>query len=86
MLLISINRPVDKGGRPPFDPVFMFKILVIQRLNNFGDDNTEFLLNDRRSFERFLGLDCAGRVPDAKTIWLFRDQLDRKSTRLNSSH
>jgi IS5 family transposase len=72
------SRPADKGGRPPFDPVFMFKILVLQRLNNFSDDRAEFLLNDRVSFQRFLGLDFAGRIPDAKTIWLFRDQLQRQ--------
>lgn len=67
-----------KGGRPPFDPVFMFKVLVIQRLYNLSDEAAEFQLNDRVSFQRFLGLDFAGRVPDAKTIWLFRDQLQRQ--------
>ena len=64
-----------KGGRPPFDPVMMFKILVIQTQNNLGDDRTEFLINDRLSFMRFLGLGLGDRVPDAKTIWLFRERL-----------
>ena len=68
----------SKGGRPPFDPVFMFKVLVVQRLYNLSDEGAEFQLNDRVSFQRFLGLDFAGRVPDAKTIWLFRDQLQRQ--------
>ncbi len=31
-----------KGGRPPFDPVMMFKILVIQTQSNLSDDRTEF--------------------------------------------
>ncbi|WP_284263753.1 transposase, partial [Gluconobacter japonicus] len=31
----------SKGGRPPFDPVLMFKILVIQTLNNLSDERTE---------------------------------------------
>lgn len=66
-----------KGGRPPFDPVMMFKILVIQRLYNLSDDATEFQIKDRLSFMRFLGLDFSGRVPDAKTIWLFREQLQK---------
>ena len=35
-----------KGGRPPFDPVVMFKILVIQAQNGLSDDRTEFLIND----------------------------------------
>ena len=38
----------SKGGRPPFDPVLMFKILVIQTLNNLSDEWTEHLINDRR--------------------------------------
>jgi len=65
----------SKGGRPPFDPVLMFKILVIQTLNNLSDEWTEYLINDRLSFMRFLGLGLSERVPDAKTIWLFRERL-----------
>ncbi|OAJ66207.1 transposase [Gluconobacter cerinus] len=65
----------SKGGRPPFDAVLMFKILVIQTLNNLSDERTEYLLNDRLSFMRFLGLGLSDRVPDAKTVWLFRERL-----------
>ena len=57
-----------RGGRPPYDPVMMFKVLVIQTQNNLGDDRTEFLINDRLSFMRFLGLGLGDKVPDAKTI------------------
>ena len=49
-----------QGGRPPFDPVTMFKILVIQAANNLSDERTEFLINDRMSFMRFLGLITSG--------------------------
>jgi transposase, IS5 family len=63
------------GGRPPFDPVLMFKILVIQATNNLSDERAEFLINDRLSFMRFLGLGLEDRVPDARTIWLFREKL-----------
>lgn len=66
-----------KGGRPPFDPVMMFKILIIQTQNNLSDERSEFLINDRLSFMRFLGLTLGDRVPDAKTIWLFRERLVR---------
>ncbi len=65
------------GGRPPFDVVMMFKILVIQSQNNLSDDRTEFLISDRLSFMRFLGLKLSDKVPDAKTIWKFRDRLTR---------
>lgn len=66
-----------KGGRPPFDPVTMFKILIIQAANNLSDERTEFLINDRLSFMRFLDLSLADRVPDARTIWLFREKLTK---------
>lgn len=67
----------SEGGRPPFDPVMMFKILVIQATNNLSDERAEFLINDRLSFMRFLGLGLAERVPDARTIWLFREKLTK---------
>jgi transposase, IS5 family len=66
-----------QGGRPPFDPVAMFKILVIQAANNLSDERAEFLINDRLSFMRFLGLSLSDRVPDARTIWLFREKLTK---------
>jgi transposase, IS5 family len=62
------QRP--KGGRPPFDAMLMFKVLVLQALYNLSDDQTEYQIRDRLSFMRFLGLDLHQRIPDAKTIWL----------------
>ena len=63
------------GGRPPFDDVLMFKVLVLQALYNLSDDQTEYQIRDRLSFMRFLSVDAEGRIPDAKTIWLFRERL-----------
>lgn len=67
----------SRGGRPPFDPVRMCKILVIQTINALSDERTEYLINDRFSFMRFLGLGFSDHVPDAKTIWLFRERLTK---------
>ena len=67
------KRP--KGGRPPFDAIVMFKILVLQALYNLSDDQTEYQIRARLSFMRFLSLDLHQRIPDAKTIWLFRETL-----------
>jgi IS5 family transposase len=53
----------------------MFKILIIQSLYNLSDDRIEFQILDRISFMRFLDLGLGDRVPDAKTIWLFREQI-----------
>jgi IS5 family transposase len=66
-----------KGGRPPFDAVLMFKVLVLQDFYKLSDDQTEFQIRDRYSFCRFLGLSPEGGVPDAKTIWLFRERVKR---------
>ena len=69
----------SNAGCKPYDSVFMFKILVLQSLNNLSDDKTEFMIKDRLSFMRFLGLDFEDKVPDAKTLWLFRDTLTNKN-------
>lgn len=66
----------SKAGRPPFDVVLMFKILIIQSLYNLADDALEFQILDRLSFMRFLSLGINDKVPDSKTIWLFRKQLE----------
>jgi transposase, IS5 family len=66
-----------KGGRPPFDPVLMMKVLVIQAQSNLLDDRAEFLISDRLTFMRFLGLGLHDKVPDARTIWAFRERLTR---------
>lgn len=65
----------NQSGRKPFDVVLMFKILVLQSLYNLSDAQMEFQIKDRLSFMAFLGLDLKKRVPDEKTIWLFREQL-----------
>lgn len=65
----------SEAGRKPFDRVMLFKMLVLQRMNNLSDDRLEYQVRDRLSFMRFLGLDLAGVVPDAKTMWVFREEL-----------
>lgn len=77
--LVKVFKKEAKGagGRPPYDYVLLFKILVLQRIYNLSDEQTEYQINDRMSFMRFLGLGLSDRVPDAKTIWLFRDTLTK---------
>jgi len=76
----SLEKVRDKerrsnAGRKPFDVILMFKILMLQSLYNLSDDQLEFQIRDRLSFMRFLGLSLGDTVPDAKTVWLFREQL-----------
>jgi len=65
----------SRGGRPPFDHVLMFKVLILQTNHNLSDERTEFLIKDRLSFMRFLDLSLGDTVPDANTIWTFREAL-----------
>lgn len=74
-----------RGGRPPHDPVLMFKVLVLPTLYTLSDDQTEQQLKDRLSFMRFVGLALHEPVPDARTIWLFREQRTRAGATLRLS-
>jgi hypothetical protein len=77
ILDVVFSKPENSSnaGRPPFDRVLMFKILILQSLYNLSDDAMEYQITDRRSFTRFLGLKISDRVPDSKTIWKFRETL-----------
>ncbi len=61
-----------QGGRPPMDPILMFKVPVIQALYGLSDAQAAFQIMDRRSFGRFLSLDDGARAPDETTIRRFR--------------
>ena len=65
----------SRAGRKPMDVVLMFKALVLSALYNLSDDQIEYQVRDRLSFMRFLGLGLGDRVPDAKTVWLYRESL-----------
>jgi IS5 family transposase len=53
----------------------MFRMLVLQALNNLSDEQVEYQVRDRLSFSRFLGLGIEDSIPDATTLWLFREKL-----------
>ena len=78
--LDSIHDKARKSnaGAKPIDVVLMFKILVLQQLHNLSDDRIEYQIRDRLSFMRFLGLQLEDKVPDAKTVWLFRERLKER--------
>ena len=76
--LEAVWRRADKvrksrAGRKPWDAIVMFKTIILCALYNLSDDQVEHQIRDRLSFMRFLGLGL--RVPDAKTVWLYREQL-----------
>ena len=53
----------------------LFKMLVLQQLFNLSDDETEFQVNDRRSFEEFFGLGVMSDILDTTTLAFFRERL-----------
>jgi len=61
--------------RKRIDPLILFKMLVLQQLFNLSDEELEFQVNDRRSFEEFVGLGVMNDIPDATTVAFFRERL-----------
>jgi transposase, IS5 family len=70
----------SKGGRPPFDPVSMFKALILQAQHNLSDARMEYMIRDRLSWMRFLGFDLGAPTPDENTIRHFRNRLTATGT------
>jgi len=85
------RRDLRKGGRPAFDPVLKFRTLVLQALHGLSLAQTEYLVADRLSWMRFCGLGPGDAVPDANTLWDFREALiasgamERLFTRLDAA-
>lgn len=82
------RKPIEKaltiqakapGGRPPFDKLMMFKIIIGQRYYNLSDAQCEFQIKDRLSFMDFLGIKLTDKAPDENTIWHFKEQLKDKN-------
>jgi len=76
-ILAKIDTKARKSnaGRKPTDRVLMFKLLILQRIHNLADERLEFQVTDRLSFMRFLGLELGAAIPDARTVWAFREEL-----------
>lgn len=67
------------AGAKPYDPVLMFKVLILKKLHALSNDETEYQIRDRYSFKRFLGLQMEDAIPDSTTIWLFQELLKEKN-------
>jgi len=64
-----------RGGRPAYPTEVMVRILVLKRLYNLSDEQMEYQLLDRASYQRFCLLQDAMHVPDRNTIWRFGERL-----------
>lgn len=88
MIDFEMFRPILEGklqtaerksnaGRRPIDPVLMFKVMFVQRLYGLSDEQVEYQIKDRTSFRDFIGICTVDDVPDARTIWKYREELTR---------
>jgi len=75
--LLNTDSLVNAGPKL-YDPLLMFKILILQRYYNLSDDQIEYQILDRLTFCRFLGITLSDKVPDAKTVWNFKNRLIEK--------
>lgn len=73
----GIRKDMQKGGRPAFDVILMFKIVMLQQWYGLSDMGIEYQINDRASFCRFLGLEFGEKVPDGNTVWDFKEALKK---------
>lgn len=63
----------SKVGRPPYDPILMLKIIVLQSWYGISDEEIEYQIADRLSFQNFL--EFPNSIPDYSTVWRFRESL-----------
>jgi IS5 family transposase len=69
------DKDPKNGDRPPFDRVLLWKMSLLQQWYSISDSSVEYLINDRLSFQRFLGIGLNDKVPDANTLWDFKEAL-----------
>ncbi len=67
----------SNAGAKPYDVVMMFKIMILQRYYGLGDTQIKYQILDRLSSKKILGLESGDKVPDEKTVWLFRENLTK---------
>ena len=75
--LLFTKERKSNAGRRPIDCVMMFKVLFLQRYYGLSDEQTEYQIVDRGSFRRFVGIENVDDVPDARTIWKYREEMTK---------
>ena len=62
-------------GVKAYDPILMFKTIMIQKFYDLSDEKTEQGLNTNLLYLRFVGLSLEDLSPDSTTILRFRNSL-----------
>jgi Transposase and inactivated derivatives, IS5 family len=83
-LRYRLKKILDRSeeGRPAYDDLVMFRVMILQKLYDLSDPQMEEMLYDRLSFRRFCGLGLEDKIPDETTILRFRALLQGHSEKL----
>ena len=74
-IMAPVYKDASRGGRPGFDPVMMFKLLLLEQWYGLSDVRVVEEAADRLSFRSFLGIGTGDRVPDDSSLVRFRKRL-----------
>lgn len=79
-----LKKVLNRSGLGPtgYEPVTLFKAMILQHLYGLSDPALEEMLYDRISFRRFCGLSLNSKIPDETTICRFRSALSGHVARL----
>jgi IS5 family transposase len=76
--LLEAAFPPHRLGQSKYPPLFLFKVMLLQKWHGLSDEGVEAAIADRLSFKRFLGMSSTDSIPDATTLVLFRKALREK--------
>jgi IS5 family transposase len=73
--LVELYVGKAERGRPPYDPVLIFKMLLMSYLYNVSERETERLADENVAVKWFLGLAFDEAPPDHSTLTAFKRRL-----------
>lgn len=72
----ALHKPdYSKGGRPAWDVILMFKIVMLMSWYNLSYNQAQYQINNRLDFMRFLGVTLGAKLPDENIVWDFKESL-----------
>lgn len=76
-----LKKILNRSGLGPtgYEPLQLFKALLLQNLYGLSDPQMEEMLYDRISFRDFCGIGMSGEIPDETTLCRFRAALKGKT-------
>jgi IS5 family transposase len=83
-----LARGYDDSGKGwiGFDPIVLFKMLLLEQFYNLSDVQVSVEAGDRLSFRRFLALSAGEAAPDDTTLVKFRKRMRNSAGLLDAAH